>query len=234
VDKTKKPIEYRCGVAHFCELPFFVNKNTLIPRYDTETLVEAVILDATIQSKNGRADLTNLRALDLCTGSGCVAVILAQHGFNVTAVDISKKALKIARKNTRLHGVKVSFLHSDLLKSIQFKGENRRGGGGGNAPLFDIIVCNPPYIKTAEIGKFDEGTLFEPRLALDGGADGLDFYRQIVKNCNVLKKGGKIFFEIDHRAVNDVKNILQTANFRDIKIARDKQGHERVIYAVKN
>jgi len=229
----QEPIQYKCGVAQFCNLPFYVNRHTLIPRPDTEYLVEAVLAHAP----------KNAHIVDLCTGSGCIAITLALHGFNVTAVDISRKALRVAKKNAKLHNAKVKFVRADILQ----------GGLGGERP--EIIVSNPPYIRTTEIGKHDPSTLYEPKIALDGGADGLTFYRAICamgggvafKSCvsaqvsplanrsadaNLLKATpptiAQIYFESDPEQFADIKNLLQNAGFRDIITYRD-----RIIWAKK-
>lgn len=202
-----KPLAYKCGVAWFSERPFFVNKNVLIPRFDTEVLVETVILNAPQKAK----------VLDLCTGSGCIAVILGLHDFIVTASDISRKALKVAKKNANLNDVKVDFMKSDLFAKINEK--------------FDVIVSNPPYIKTEEIGAFDKTTLHEPRIALDGGGDGFNFYWRI---CNQaprhLNDGGMLFVEICHKFADDIVNLFKANDFVDVSVVKDKQGLARVVY----
>jgi len=191
------PIAYVAGEWFFCGLPFYINKHVLVPRADTEVLVDCV----------PKGDVS---VLDLCTGSGCIAIALAKRGFdNVTASDICKKALKVAKKNARVNKADVKFVQSDLFENI--KGE------------FDVVVCNPPYIKTAELGKFDKSTLHEPKIALDGGADGLDFYRKIISQA----KCKQIFFEVgDKSQAQEVENILLAAGFRDTVIIGD-----RVVYA---
>ena len=201
--KTQRPLAQRFGGAFFCELPFYVNRHVLIPRFDTELLVEEVI-------KNSKAGSS---VLDLCTGSGCIAVVLAKHDFLVTASDISRKALRVARRNARLHNASIKFVRSNLFENIKQK--------------FDVIVSNPPYIKTSEIGKHDKSILFEPRIALDGGADGLKFYREIIKNSR-----GHLFLEIGHELENDVKKLLHEGGFRDIKVVKDKQGLSRVVHGI--
>ena len=193
-------------------MPFFVNKHTLIPRFDTEVLVESVIK----HTKEGES------ILDMCTGSGCIAVVLAKHGYAVTASDVSLRALNIAKKNAALNDVKVDFVKSNLFEKFYGK-------------TFDAIVCNPPYIKTAEIGKHDKSVLHEPAKALDGGADGLDFYRKIGGQAALhLNDGGQIFLEISSEQLEDVKTILQSGGFCDIKVIKDARGLLRVINARKN
>ena len=207
------PIAYKSGVSYFCEAPFFVNKNVLIPRFDTEVLVEMVLLHTSVE---------RCSVLDLCTGSGCIAVILAKHDHKVTATDISRRALRVARKNARLNGVNIEFVKSDMFNKLHGK-------------WFDVIVCNPPYIKNDEIGKHDETILHEPRIALDGGEDGLDFYRRIAKDAgNYLKSGGSLYLEICHMLGAAVKELLQKNGFHDIQITKDRAGLERVIRCVKS
>jgi len=204
------PIAYKCGVTYFCETPFYVNKDVLIPRFDTEVLVEMVLLHDSSKRQS---------ILDICTGSGCIAIVLAKHDHEVTATDISRKALGVARRNAKLNDVNVNFVHCDLFP---------RGG------MFDVITCNPPYIKTADIGKHDPSTLYEPRIALDGGVDGLDFYVRIARNAGGwLKSGGTLYLEICHEIANSVKELLTVNGFEDIQVVEDRQGHDRVIKASK-
>jgi len=199
------PIAYAAREWFFCGLPFYVDKNVLVPRFETETLVGEV---TKYNPKN---------ILDLCTGSGCIAIALAKSGFScITASDKSKSALHVAKKNAKTYKAKIKFICSDLFTGVKGK--------------FDIITCNPPYIKTAEIGKYDASILHEPRIALDGGADGLDFYRRIIKDApNSLAPSGLLFFEVgDKQQSLEVKSLLHGAGFCDITIVED-----RVIYARK-
>lgn len=200
------PIAYKAGWWFFCGLPFFVNKHVLVPRMDTQDLVHEAAKKAKQQALN---------ILDLCTGSGCIAIALAkQTKANIYASDISKKALGVAKKNAKFNEAKINFYQSDLFEKVPEQ--------------FDIIVCNPPYIKTNEIGKHDKSILHEPQNALDGGADGLNFYRQIIADASDhLVPNGWLFFEIgDKVQAEEVKSLLQGASFNDITIKG-----ERVIYA---
>ena len=208
------PLAYQTKNWHFYNLPIHVNKHVLIPRYDTETIVTAVL--GAIDTKNKK-----LKILDLCTGSGCIAIALAKHtAAQITASDISKNAINIAAKNAELNDVSIEFIQSDMFDEI--------------AAEFDIIACNPPYIATDDIGKYDKTILVEPRIALDGGVDGLDFYREIATEAPMhLTNGGRLFLEIDHDQASAVKNLLQAANFRDIKVIKDICGANRVISATR-
>jgi release factor glutamine methyltransferase len=199
------PIAYRANKWFFCGLEFYINKHVLVPRAETEALVKYVI---------ARSEVTKQSSiLDLCTGSGCIAIALAKNGFtNITATDISKKALKVAKKNARKHQVEIKFLQSDLFEKARDQ--------------FDIMVCNPPYIKTTEIGRYDKSTLHEPKIALDGGIDGLWFYRKIISQA----KCNQIFFEVgDKTQGNAVKTLLQNAGFCDIQITGNHIIHARKV-----
>jgi len=171
-----KPLEYEIGHCTFLGLKIEVNPFVLIPRPDTELLV----LETLKLAKNGD------RVLDLCTGSGCIAIALKKMNpyIDVTASDISREALDVATSNARLNGVDIKFIYSDLFSSIEGQ--------------FDVIVSNPPYIPTTRIPELEKEISFEPLKALDGGADGLDFYRQISNELpKRLKAGGVALFEID-------------------------------------
>ena len=187
-----EPLQYITGMQEFMKLIFFVNKNVLIPRQDTEILVEEVIEIA----KN----FENLEILDLCTGSGAIAVSLAKYvsSAKITAVDISKEALEIARKNAKFNGVyqNIEFLESDMFKKLK----NRK---------FDIIVSNPPYIASDIIKTLPKDVQREPRIALDGGKNGLDFYNQIAEEgYKYLNRGGYICLEIGYDQARSVKEIF--------------------------
>jgi len=215
------PIAYVAKKWFFCGLPFYVTSDVLVPRADSEILVEQVI--ATQSEEKWKQS----RVLDLCTGSGCIAVALAKKGFRqIMASDISEKAVKVARKNAKLNDVKVNFIKSDLFK--KFPSETEGWHRDSDDGVFDIITCNPPYIKTNELGKFDLSILHEPKIALDGGADGLAIFRRIIKYApNYLAQDGRIFFEVgDKNQAEEVKNLLLVEGFRDIVVMDD-----RVVYA---
>lgn len=204
-----EPCQYITGEAFFFGHEFKVNKSVLIPRADTEVLVETVL---DYKEKYGIKNM-----LDIGTGSGCIAISLALEGINMTACDISQCALKTAEKNAQLNNVKVEFKQSDVFSS--FEGEK-----------FDAVVSNPPYIEKDVIPTLmREVKDFEPMGALDGGNDGLDFYRQIVhEGKEHLKEKGFIFFEIGYNQGKALKEIFEKEGFKDIKIIKDLAGLDRV------
>ena len=238
------PIAYAADKWFFYGLPFYITRDVLVPRFDTEVLVQTVINHINtikqISPKvrgNQVCQAQSIKILDLCTGSGCIAIALsASIKAEIYASDISKKALTVARKNARLNKVKINFIHSNLFQPINNKTNNAKTSNP-QLPTFNYIICNPPYIKTGELGLYDKSTLLEPRLALDGGADGLDFYRKIANQApNYLRKGndgtpGTLALEIGHDQAQSVKSILQNAGFNDIKIIKDTQNLDRVVLA---
>jgi len=219
------PIQYIINRREFMGLEFFVDRRVLIPRADTEILVEHVIDWASQQNRD-------LHILDLGTGSGAIAVSLSVFipQVHVTAVDISHEALEVARYNARLHGVheRITFLEGDLFAPLY------------NCPdiqLFDAVVSNPPYIPTEDIETLEiEVRDHEPRIALDGGDDGLEFYRRLAEGCaDCLIHGGLLAVEVGYGQSGAVKAILKdTGYFQNIGAARDLAGIERVVYAIYN
>ncbi len=202
------PFSYITGEQEFYGLIFTVNENVLIPRSDTEILVEYAF------SAGGR------NVLDICTGSGCIAVTLAKNFPNahVTAVDISPASLEVAKKNASDNGCDVSFVEMDILSQIP-QGK------------FDLIVSNPPYIEKAELSSLMKDVIeYEPRLALDGGDDGLIFYRRICEIApQILEKGGVLAFEIGYNQYKSVYEIMKE-NFTEIGYKEDLSGIKRVLY----
>lgn len=211
-----EPLQYITGKQEFMKLNFLVTKDVLIPRQDTEILVEEVIKIA----KN----IENPMILDLCTGSGAIAVSLAKNIENarIFATDVSSKALEIAKKNANLNGVKnnIEFIASNLFKKIK-------------KLKFDIIVSNPPYIETDEIVKLPKDVQNEPREALDGGKDGLMFYRNIAKEApEFLNSNGYLCFEIGYNQKQKVKQILEEEKkYVNIYSKKDLCENDRVVVA---
>lgn len=211
------PLQHITGSREFMGLEFYVNEHVLIPRQDTETLVELILKDY-----KGRKPVI----LDMCTGSGCIAISLSKIGGfnNVTAVDLSKEALKVAKRNADvlLGPGRITLIESDLFQAIE--PESR----------FDIIVSNPPYIPTEIIKELQpEVRNFEPMLALDGREDGLFFYRQLVsEGRRFLNPGGSIYFEIGYDQAESVSALLEDAGFAEIRVVKDAAGLDRVVCAV--
>lgn len=211
-----EPLQYITGKQEFMKLNFLVTKDVLIPRADTEILVENVIKLA--------ENIPNPVILDLCTGSGAIAVSLAKYIRNVhiCAVDISSKALQIAKKNAELNGVKnnIEFVESNLFDKIKEK-------------KFDIIVSNPPYIETNTIKTLPKDVQNEPKIALDGGKDGLDFYRKISENgYKFLNRQGYLCLEIGYNQKIKVKEILEKQKrYININCLKDLCKNDRVIVA---
>lgn len=213
------PLQYILGTQDFMGLTFFVDENVLIPRQDTETLVETVLKE--------NPDRTS-SVLDMCTGSGCIAVslsVLGKYG-HVEGADISPGALAVAEKNAvRILGgavcgsCSVRFRQSDLFSAFE-PGE-----------VFDVIVSNPPYIPTKVIeGLEPEVRDFEPLNALDGTEDGLFFYRRLAKECPAfLKDGGKVYFEIGYDQGAAVSELLAFGGFEEIRVIKDLAGKDRVV-----
>ena len=208
-----KPVQYITNNQEFMKLNFYVDENVLIPQPDTEILVEEVIKSIDI--------MENIEILDMCTGSGCIGISLAKNIENtkVTLVDISKEAIEIAKKNAIQNGVenKVTFIQSDMFENVKGK--------------FDIIVSNPPYIKTDIIQTLDKQVQNEPHIALDGGEDGLDFYKMLINEAHkYLKKGGKIFLEIGYDQKQEVESLAkQRKHYKKIETIKDLSQNDRVI-----
>ena len=204
------PIQYINNKAYFMGLEFYVDENVLIPRFETEILVEEMIK---IIKKDSL-----LKILDLCTGSGAIAISLKKYlnNIEIMASDISDKALMVAKKNASKIGVDVKFIESDLFNNINGK--------------FDLIVSNPPYIKKSVIPSLDKQVRNEPILALDGGKDGLDFYRKISYEAKkFLNNNGYLCFEIGYDQRKDVEDILLQNGYINIYSKKDYGGNDRII-----
>ena len=216
IEKVKNgiPIEHITHLKEFMKLNFFVDENVLIPRQDTEILVEEVIdIAKKIKAK---------RILDLCTGSGAIAVSLAKYldDVEIIATDISKEALRVAKKNAINNDVedKITFIESNLFQNI-------------TKTKFDIIVSNPPYIQKSVIKTLSKEVQNEPYIALDGGNDGLDFYRKIAKNgYEYLKFGGYLCFEIGYDQKESVTQIIEQENhYANTYSKKDLFDNDRIV-----
>lgn len=209
------PLQYITGEQWFMGYRFIVNENVLIPRQDTEILVEKTL---NIISNMGKEKCT---VLDMCTGSGCIAICLDKMCTSacVTAVDVSEKALQVARDNSTENKADINLVHSDLFGNIQ--------------ETFDVIVSNPPYIPAKVIeGLMPEVRDYEPEMALNGAEDGLLFYREISREAlKYLNRGGYILYEIGCEQAEDVLNILKSNGYTDINVYKDLAGLDRVVSA---
>ena len=209
---TRYPLQYITGEAWFYGRKFYVDENVLIPRFDTENLVEWIIKE----EKNSK------RFLDMCTGSGCIAVTIKEElkGAEAFASDLSGEALKVASKNADIIGSHIDFIQSDLYENITGR--------------YDFIVSNPPYIESKVIDTLmPEVKEYEPYMALDGGEDGLFFYREIIKNApKFLNPGGRLYFEIGYDQAESVGKLLDESGFKDIEVRKDLAGNDRCIRGI--
>ena len=206
----KIPLQYITGEQNFCGLDFYVNENVLIPRLDTEVLVEKIL----------EYEEPGERVMDMCTGSGCIAITLQKlGGFQVMAVDISDEALTLARKNAQRNQAQVTFFQSNMFEQLS------------NTSKVDVIVSNPPYIESKVVDELDdEVKKYEPRLALDGMEDGLHFYRILAREGKrFLNEGGRLYVEIGFDQAEAVKELFGAQGFLDIQVYKDLAGLDRVV-----
>lgn len=204
------PLAYIFGKTNFYGYDLEVNENVLIPRLDTEILIEKVKNDIISRSEK-------VSMLDIGTGSGAIAIVLKKEtDADVTAVDFSKAALEVAMRNAEKNDADIKFVHSNIFENVEGK--------------FDYIVSNPPYIETEVVKGLDKEVVdHEPMMALDGGEDGLDFYRQIIDEApKFLNKGGKLYFEIGYNQAEAVSNLMKTG-FKDIQVYKDYGDNDRVV-----
>lgn len=211
---TRMPIQQVLGSTEFMGYPFKVREEVLIPRMDTEVLVMEAL--KVITKKD--------HVLDLCTGSGIIGISIAKEceanklPVKITLSDLSDHALDLAKENMELNGIKLDLVKSDLFDKFKKK-------------KFNVIVSNPPYIPKDVIPTLDiEVREYDPIMALDGGEDGLNFYRQITAVAGeYLKKKGYLLYEIGHDQGADVSEMLTSAGFEDVKVIKDLAGHDRVV-----
>ena len=203
------PVQYITGETEFMGLPFKVNSNVLIPRQDTETLVEEAL----------KVIRPGMKVLDMCTGSGCIIISIMHFAKEIEgfASDISRHAINLAKENAKMNNVSVTFETGDLFDHIR-----------GN---YDVIVSNPPYIRTEEIPKLmPEVQNFEPVQALDGKEDGLYFYRRIVEEAKeYLNPNGFLLFEIGYDQGKEVPELMENAGYKNVKVTKDLAGNDRVV-----
>ncbi|WP_395057621.1 peptide chain release factor N(5)-glutamine methyltransferase [Flavobacterium sp.] len=216
--KQQKPIQYILGETEFFGLPFYVNENTLIPRPETEELVEWIIKDLKIEKNK------DLKILDIGTGSGCIAISLAKNLPNaqVFAIDVSEKALATAKKNAELNEMKVTFVEKNILETEDLNQQ------------LDIIVSNPPYVRNLEKQEIHKNVLeYEPHLALFvEDNDALLFYRKITELATRnLSENGQLYFEINQYLGKEMIELLEKYNFKNIELKKDIYGNDRMIKA---
>ena len=216
--KNYIPIAYIFNFKFFWKYKFFVNKHVLIPRPETELMIEKVLETLPVSS--------NKKILDIGTGSGCIAISLIKErpGCRITAIDKSKKAIKVAEKNAEMHqvGKKLNFLNIDVDKYFSNK--------------YDLIISNPPYIKNSELLSLDKDVkLNEPKLALSGGSSGLEIFFKIINKCKILlKNNGKLFLEIGHKQGKELSKYLNLNGFNQTKIYKDLSGKDRCLVSTKS
>lgn len=222
------PLQYILGETYFCGIKFNIREGVLIPRFDTEVLVEKVIIDN--QDKNKYV-------LDMCTGSGCIALSLAKlGGYKIVACsDISVDALELASENADMiienndvydeMNQKVYFIQSDMFDNFDKFRENT------GIDKFDIITINPPYIKTDDLNKLQiEVKQFEPKIALDGDIDGLKYYKKIAESAkDYMNEDGKIYLEIGFDQAKDVIQIFEKTGYKFVELVKDLSGNDRVL-----
>ena len=203
------PLQYITGEQEFMGMPFRVNESVLIPRQDTETLVEEAL----------KYVRPGMKVMDMCTGSGCILISILKNVIDVEGFgyDISKQALNVAKGNAKLNNVNATFECSDLFEEV--------------TETFDVIVSNPPYIPTAVIGTLmPEVAVYEPIQALDGKEDGLYFYEKIIASAfEHLNENGKLMFEIGHDQGESVSNLMRNAGYKDVRVVKDLAGNDRVV-----
>ena len=222
--RRRIPLAQILGRQSFYGLDFFVNEDVLIPRADTECLVDLVLEDYAELAKQGEKTYAEKRILDLCTGSGCIGISVAKHlpYQELLLVDLSEKALAMAKKNAEKHlGENVTLLQSDLLTGVQGK-------------KFSLLLSNPPYIVSRVIPGLDrEVSEYEPKMALDGGEDGLVFYRRIAKEAKaVLLPGARLYLEIGYDQGESVKDIFQKEGYEAVEVFPDLSGNPRVLRGI--
>ncbi|HSD14942.1 MAG TPA: peptide chain release factor N(5)-glutamine methyltransferase [Flavobacterium sp.] len=218
--KEHRPIQYILGETEFYGLPFYVNENTLIPRQETEELVDWIIKENT----NNNSD-KEIKVLDIGTGTGCIAISLAKNipGAKVFAMDISEKALATAQRNAERNEVDITFIHQSILETEDLQ------------QIFDIIVSNPPYVRNLEKVEIKKNVLdFEPHLALFvEDDDAFVFYRKITELATQhLYENGQLYFEINQYLGQEMVWLLEKYSFKNIELRKDIYGNDRMIFGV--
>ncbi len=243
------PLQHLTHQAFFMGYEFYVNENVLVPRQDTETLVESAL--ECMKNVNSEESGKGPHVLDMCTGSGCILISLLKELPQAygTGVDLSEPALEVARRNAQALEVndRAEFVKSNLFSAQYFINEGSpdtennikdaedKNNNGNHTIAYDMIISNPPYIPTAEIeGLMDEVKLHDPRMALDGMEDGLYFYRTITEQAgDYLVPGGWLLYEIGCSQGEDVAELLRKEGFEDVEIRQDLAGLDRVVLGRK-
>ena len=228
--KQQKPIQYLLGETEFYSLRFVVNEDVLIPRPETEELVD-LIIRYNIERSRSAHENTKLKILDIGTGSGCIAISLAKNLSNaeVYALDVSKNALNVAKTNAKENEVEITFIEADILDTVSWNLDFKE-------LEFDIIVSNPPYVRHFEKAEIQPNVLEnEPHLALFVEDDNpLQFYQAITNFAvNNLKAKGELYFEINQYLGNETKQLLVDANFKDIELLKDLYDNYRMLKGIK-
>jgi len=214
-----EPVQYILGETEFMGFKFKIDKRALIPRPETEVLVEQAL------EKLNQAGIFSPKILDLGTGSGCIAIAMAKNlpRADVWASDISEEALRLAEENAGLNNVEVKFVQSDIFSALK-----------AGTYKFDLIISNPPYVSTEEFNSLAKEIFFEPELALKAGSDGLDFYRRIISQAaGYLNDGGLLTFELGLNQAYFVKEMLEKAGFDGLALIKDYNDIERIVMSKK-
>lgn len=221
--KKRIPLQHITGEQEFMGYPFYVNEHVLIPRQDTETLVEEAV--KLIRSRKKR----EIKVLDMCTGSGCILLSILKmcKGTEGVGCDISEDALIVAGRNANRLNIEAKWIQSDLFTEFKKITDKEK---------YDVIVSNPPYIRTSDIEDLQEEVrVYDPKIALDGGEDGLSFYRKIVKDSIFyLKDKGRLLFEIGCDQAEDVSALMKESGYEDVAVKKDLRGLDRVVSGIYN
>ena len=237
--KNYKPIQYILGETEFYGLPFLVNENVLIPRPETEELVQLILDDLSLRAQSRSQNVT---ILDIGTGSGCIPISLKKNlpFADVFAIDVSPNALEVAQKNAEINGVEVTFVKADILQVDDLTKlllcHTERSRSAQLATLFDIIVSNPPYVRNLEKAEINPNVLeYEPHLALFvEDNDALLFYRKITELAkNHLAENGKLYFEINQYLGKETVALVESYGFKSVELIKDIYGNDRMVVGTR-